>query len=78
MFTTIMIILMKYTSSLEESAKEYHNCNHCHSFLTCKNKIKGYAYLPKVNDKIITFKRNLDRIEQKNNSIQKHTMKKEQ
>lgn len=48
-------VLMKYTSSLEESAKEYHNCNHCHSFLTCKNKIKGYAYLPKVNDKIITF-----------------------
>lgn len=48
-------ILMKYTSSLEESAYEYHNCMHCKSILSCKNKIKGYAYLPKINDKIILF-----------------------
>ena len=68
-------ILMKYTSSLEESACEYYNCNHCHSILTCKNKVKGYAYLPKVTDKLITFnytsckkKQKLD----KENSFQKN------
>lgn len=48
-------ILMKYTSELEESAKEYNNCMHCKSILTCKNKVCGYAYLPKVNGKILNF-----------------------
>lgn len=48
-------VLMKYTSLLEESSEEYHNCNHCKSIVNCKNKIKGYAYLPKINDKNISF-----------------------
>ena len=48
-------ILMKYTSSLEESAAEYNNCMHCKSLLTCKNKVCGFAYLPKVNGNILTF-----------------------
>ena len=48
-------ILMKYTSNLEESACEYNNCLHCKSILACKNKVAGFAYLPKVNDKVLTF-----------------------
>lgn len=48
-------ILMKYTSDLEDSATEYNNCMHCHNILGCKNKITGYAYLPKVNSKTIKF-----------------------
>lgn len=48
-------ILMKYTSNLEESALEYDNCASCKSLLNCKNKICGYAYLPKVNGKMLTF-----------------------
>lgn len=48
-------ILMKYTSNLEESALEYDNCTSCKSLLNCKNKICGYAYLPKVNGKMLTF-----------------------
>lgn len=48
-------ILMKYTSSLEESSNEYNNCLHCKSILSCKNKVCGYAYLPKVNNKILSF-----------------------
>lgn len=48
-------ILMKYTSNLEESANEYNNCLHCKSLLTCKNKVCGYAYLPKANEKVLSF-----------------------
>lgn len=48
-------ILMKYTSNLEESALEYDNCTSCKSLLNCKNKICGYAYLPKANGKMLTF-----------------------
>jgi hypothetical protein len=45
-------ILMKYTSLLEESACEYDNCQNCKNIFECKNKSKGYAYLPKIqNDK---------------------------
>ncbi|HHW69018.1 MAG TPA: primosomal protein DnaI [Tenericutes bacterium] len=47
-------ILMKYTSSLEESSIEYDNCRNCKSIYECKNKVVGYAYLPRVsNDQII-------------------------
>lgn len=48
-------ILMKYTSSLEESAIEYDNCMHCHNILGCKNKINGYIYLPNIDGKRIRF-----------------------
>lgn len=48
-------ILMKYTSNLEDAANEYNNCMHCHNILGCKNKITGYAYLPKVDGKILRF-----------------------
>lgn len=46
--------LMKYTSLLEESAFEYDNCQNCKNIFECKNKSKGYAYLPRVeNDKLV-------------------------
>jgi primosomal protein DnaI len=47
-------ILQKYTSLLEESACEYSNCQECKNIFECKNKTKGYAYLPKIeNDKLV-------------------------
>ena len=48
-------ILMKYTSILEESAKEFRNCCNCKSLMECKNKIEGFAYLPKINGDNIIF-----------------------
>ncbi len=41
-------VLKKYTSLLEESSSEYSNCLNCKGILECKNKLEGYAYLPKV------------------------------
>ncbi len=47
-------ILMQYTSQLEDSSLEFHNCKGCKGLTECKNKIKGYMYTPKVeHDKII-------------------------
>jgi len=40
-------VLMKYTSTLQESFEEYNNCCHCSGLSECKNKMLGYAYLPK-------------------------------
>lgn len=48
-------ILMKYTSSLEEAATEYDHCKHCKNLLCCKNKITGYAYLPKIQHGYLSF-----------------------
>lgn len=46
--------LMKYTSLLEESSCEYNHCKNCKNILECKNKLAGYAYLPKVvNNKLV-------------------------
>ena len=47
--------LMKYTSLLETSKEEYFNCKECKNILECKNKLKGYAYLPKVNNGSLEF-----------------------
>jgi len=47
--------LMKYTSSLEECAKEYHNCQTCKSILACQNKMRGFAYLPCVHENNLSF-----------------------
>lgn len=47
--------LMKYTSLLEESSCEYNHCKNCKNILECKNKIKGHAYLPKINDDKLIF-----------------------
>lgn len=48
-------ILMKYTSSLEEASIEYDHCRHCKNLSACKNKMTGYAYLPKVEDNYLCF-----------------------
>lgn len=47
--------LKKYTSLLEESSKEYTNCLKCKNILECRNKLEGYAYLPKVTNGILEF-----------------------
>jgi len=48
-------VKMKYTTSLEESFEEYNNCLNCKGLNECKNKMLGYAYLPKTIENIITF-----------------------
>ena len=60
-------ILMKYTSNLEDSAVEYHNCLHCHNILGCKNKITGYVYLPVADGKRLRFDYIACKKTQKNN-----------
>ena len=45
--------LSKYTSTLEESFKEYSHCKKCKCLEACQNKVSGYAYLPKkIEDKL--------------------------
>ena len=48
-------ILMKYTSSLEETFCEYKNCKNCKGLDKCLNKIMGYSYTPIYDRGIITF-----------------------
>ena len=48
-------ILKKYTSLLEESAFEYHNCQNCPGLAACQNKITGYAKLPKLVSDSLEF-----------------------
>ena len=48
-------ILMKYTSILEESACEFKNCCNCKGLINCKNKMEGFAYLPRVNGDSLIF-----------------------
>lgn len=47
--------LMKYTSSLEDSVKEYKNCRECKSITACKNNMHGFCYLPKEADGKLSF-----------------------
>jgi len=47
--------LMKYTSSIEDSAHEYKNCLGCKNILSCKNNINGFCYLPLLKDGKLTF-----------------------
>lgn len=47
--------LMKYTSSIEDSAQEYKNCLGCKNILSCKNNINGFCYLPLLKDGKLTF-----------------------
>lgn len=47
--------LMNYTSLLEESTSEYKNCSNCKNIIECKNKITGYAYLPRVINNNLEF-----------------------
>ena len=47
--------LEKYTSLLEESSLEFRNCSNCKGLVECQNKIKGFAYLPRVVDGSLVF-----------------------
>ena len=47
--------LIKYTSILEECAAEYANCKDCPGLNACKNKITGFAYLPKITEGNLEF-----------------------
>ena len=47
--------LINYTSTLQECAKEYNNCKNCPGLMACKNKIDGYAYLPRIVEEILEF-----------------------
>lgn len=47
--------LSKYTTVLQDCSIEYDNCLNCKNILECKNKIKGYAYLPEIENKKIKF-----------------------
>lgn len=60
--------LIKYTSTLEECTLEYTNCKNCPGISACKNKLTGYAYLPKIVDgnlefsyRICKYKKKLDK-----------------
>lgn len=46
--------LMKYTSSLEESASELDNCKKCKNILECKNSYTGHVFYPNIlNDNLV-------------------------
>lgn len=64
--------LMKYTSQLQESFLEYQNCQNCKSILECKNKVKGYAYMPKVVNGQIEFNYTPCAFQKKLNNETKH------
>lgn len=48
-------ILMKYTSSLEDSFLEYKNCKNCKGLENCLNNIVGYCYTPSEDNGVINF-----------------------
>ena len=47
--------LIKYTSTLEETFQEFENCKNCKSLNSCKNRIKGYKFVPEKTNNNITF-----------------------
>ena len=47
--------LAKYTTILEDCAEEYNHCLNCKNIMECKNKVKGHAYLPQLQDNKLTF-----------------------
>lgn len=48
-------VLKKYTTNLLECTIEYSNCKKCPNIMECKNKVRGYAYLPTNIDDHIEF-----------------------
>lgn len=47
--------LMKYTTKLELSSCELHNCKICKNIMECKNEVSGYVYYPEVNGEDLEF-----------------------
>lgn len=64
--------LMKYTSTLEESSIEFNNCLNCSNLSECKNKVVGYAYLPKVSNNKIQFNYKPCHYKQSNDKLNCH------
>lgn len=67
--------LMNYTSLLEESTEEFKHCSNCKNILECKNKMEGFAYLPKVVEGVLEFEYKPCRYKKKllkNNQYQKN------
>ena len=48
-------VLMRYTSSLQDTFKDYCNCKNCKGLETCPNMMKGYAYTAIPQENSITF-----------------------
>ena len=48
-------MLMKYTSSLMDSAREMNNCINCSGLDSCCNRVKGYFMRAKKNENSISF-----------------------
>ena len=68
-------IMMKYTSSLEDSFVEYDNCLNCKGLEKCPNKVKGFRYSPIKDKGIISFSYDVCEIkveELEDNSYQKN------
>ena len=47
--------LIKYTSSIEDSALELKNCKNCKNVMECKNELCGYVYYPIIEQGNIVF-----------------------
>ena len=47
--------LMKYTSSIEESANELNHCKKCKSLLECKNSYQGHVFYPDYLNENLVF-----------------------
>jgi len=67
--------LMKYTSKLEDTAKELDNCKNCKNIMQCKNSYEGHVCYPEIlNDNLVfdyipcKYKKQLD----KQNEYQKN------
>ncbi len=48
-------MLIKYTSLIEDSAREVKNCENCKNIMECKNLINGYVYYPSIEQGNIVF-----------------------
>ena len=50
-------VLMKYTSNLQDTFKDYCNCQNCKGLESCPNKMRGYAYtaIPQENSIIFSY-----------------------
>ncbi len=48
-------VLMKYTTKLQECAKEYKHCQQCSNLLECKNEVVGFIFVPEVEGKGLRF-----------------------
>lgn len=47
--------LIKYTSSINDSANELKNCINCKNIMECKNTITGYIYYPSILQDNLVF-----------------------